>query len=584
MEEKPQDKMQFMSGVRRAYLQRCVQVCVAAFVVLVFCAAAHAQPQPLSLSQRVASTAVERWPAGRIPVAQAAEKAVLFDGMDAVWYDTADRAYFQYVKQIVDNEIEADKSPDDGALGRQLMMLYRVTQNAKYYTAAARLYTQLSTRFQEAKPLPRIELAIDAPFVAEYAAVLREPQEFPVITRQFVLIDGQGRSAKSEATSLSDTIGVGYSMAALVDALPYYPSEDSGRPKLLAILNRTAEVVVRSQDKSRGSWSQFPSDCLLTYALAKAVRLGYLPRSYSRNATHAWLEIQHRVAGGRQNTSVTVTDAFNTPGAAGAFLLVASEMEIADSANPGRHPKVVVDAWFNSQQRVNAAGKSEYFHYKWDDFSDSGFSLLGHIFEQNGAVLDTLYSAPTFERLKGAQFYIIASPDIPVKNPHPNYARSEDGQQLAEWVKQGGVLVLMENDPANADIEHFNQIADRFGIHFNSVLSHHVIGDNFAGGLIKVSGDGPVFQNAFTLYMKDTCTISLKAPAVSLLQDQGDILMAKVQYGRGVVIAVADPWLYNEYTDRRKLAPEQDNFPAGKDWVRWLLKQSPDYAGFSTQP
>ncbi len=559
-----------------------MRVCVVTYVVLAFWTTAQAQPLPLS--QRVASEAVERWPAGRIPDAQAAGKAVLLDGMDAIWYDTADRVYYQYVKQAVDEKIDAALASDDAALGRQLMLLYRVTQNAKYYTAAVRLYTQLSTRFQQAKPLPRDEIAIDAPFLAEYAAVFREPQEFAAITRQFVLIDEQERSAKTGATSLSDASGMSYSMAALVDALPYYPKEDSGRPKLLAILNRTAEVVVHSQNKSNGFWSQSPSDCLLTYVLAKAVRLGYLPRSYSKNAAQVWSEVQHRVAGGKQNTSVTVTDVVNKPDAAGAFLLAASEMEIADLVNPGHHPKVVVDAWFNSQQRANAAGKSQYFHYKWDDFSDNGFSLLGHIFEQNGAVLDTLYSAPTFERLKGAQFYIIASPDIPVKNPHPNYAQPEDGLQLAEWVKQGGVLVLMENDPANADIEHFNQIADHFGIHFNSVLSHHVIGDNFASGLIKVSGDGPVFQNAFTLYMKDTCTISLKAPAVSLLQDQGDILMAKVKYGRGAVIAVADPWLYNEYTDRRKLAPEQDNFAAGKDWVRWLLEQSPDYAGPSKQP
>jgi unsaturated rhamnogalacturonyl hydrolase len=582
MRERSEKEMPLMPGARRAYLRRCVQACVATYVVLAFCAAARAQP--LSLSQRVASAVIERWPAGRIPDAQATEKAVLLDGVDTVWYDTADRAYYQYVKQTVDEKIAADGSPNDAALGRQLMLLYRVTRDAKYYTAAKRLYTQLSAQFQQGKSLSLDELAIDAPFVAEYAAVFDEPQEFAAITRQFVLIDEQGKTAKTGATSQSDASGVSYSMAALVDALPYYPNEDPGRPKLLAILNSTAEVVARSPDESGGLWSQSPSACLLTYALAKAVRLGYLPRSYSKNAARAWSGIQRRVAGGKQNISVTVTNALNTPGAAGAFLLAASEMEVADSANPGHRPKVVVDAWFNSQQRINAAGKSEYFHYKWDDFSDSGFSLLGHIFQQNGAVLDTLSSAPTFERLKGAQFYIIASPDIPVKNPHPNYAQPEDGRQVAEWVKQGGVLVLMENDPANADIEHFNQIADRFGIHFNNVLSHHVVGDDFASGLIKVSGDGPVFQNAFTLYMKDTCTISLKAPAVSLLQDQGDILMAKVKYGRGVVVAVADPWLYNEYTDRRKLTPEQDNFAAGKDWVRWLLKQSPDYAGSSTQP
>ena len=39
--------------------------------------------------------------------------------------------------------------------------------------------------------------------------------------------------------------------------------------------------------------------------------------------------------------------------------------------------RAVVDAWFNSQQRTNAAGQLEYFHYKWNDVSNSGFSLFG---------------------------------------------------------------------------------------------------------------------------------------------------------------------------------------------------------------
>jgi len=32
------------------------------------------------------------------------------------------------------------------------------------------------------------------------------------------------------------------------------------------------------------------------------------------------------------------------------------------------------------------------------------------------------------------------------------------------------VLVILANDPANTDLEHFNLITDQFGIHFNSVL------------------------------------------------------------------------------------------------------------------
>jgi unsaturated rhamnogalacturonyl hydrolase len=79
--------------------------------------------------------------------------------------------------------------------------------------------------------------------------------------------------------------------------------------------------------------------------------------------------------------------------------------------------RVVMDAWFNSHQRTNAAGQEEYFRYKWSDVSNSGLFLFGQIFRGFGVATDTLYSAPTVANLKGAQFYIIVSPDIPVENP-----------------------------------------------------------------------------------------------------------------------------------------------------------------------
>jgi unsaturated rhamnogalacturonyl hydrolase len=265
----------------------------------------------------------------------------------------------------------------------------------------------------------------------------------------------------------------------------------------------------------------------------------------------------------------------NDPKGVGTFLLASTEMKLAPAARRSGSETVMLDAWFNSQQRKNAAGQEEYFHYKWNDYSDSGYSLFGHIFESHGATLQTLYQAPTMDRLKAAQFYIIASPDNPAKNPNPHYVQQQDADQVAAWVKRGGVLVLMENDPANADIAHLNLIADRFGIHFENVLKHHIIDDQFEPGYIPVSGGGPVFQQPHTLYMKDTCAISLKAPARVLLEDKEGIVMAAAKYGRGTVIAVVDPWLYNEYTDPRKALPRQDNYAAGKEFVVWLLKQAP---------
>jgi unsaturated rhamnogalacturonyl hydrolase len=258
-----------------------------------------------------------------------------------------------------------------------------------------------------------------------------------------------------------------------------------------------------------------------------------------------------------------------------AFLLAGSEPEVAPAASVARGETVVIDAWFNSQQRQNAAGGKEYFHYKWNDSTDTGFSTFGQIIASHGATLDTLYEAPTADRLNSAQVYIIVSPDNPAKNPHPHYVQPQDADEVAEWVKRGGVLLLMENDPANADIAHLNLIADRFGIHFDSVLKHHVINDQFAPGYIPVSGGGPVFRHSHLLYMKDTCAIWLKSPATALLEDKAGVVIATAKYGKGTVVAVVDPWLYNEYTGHGKGPAQQDNDEAGEEFVSWLLKQVP---------
>jgi unsaturated rhamnogalacturonyl hydrolase len=75
--------------------------------------------------------------------------------------------------------------------------------------------------------------------------------------------------------------------------------------------------------------------------------------------------------------------------------------------------------------------------------------------------------------------------------------------------------------------------------------------------------------------MKDVSTLSLAPPAVGQLTDAGDILMATARYGKGTVFATVDPWLYNEYTDGRKLPPEYDNYAAGIELARWILTQVP---------
>jgi unsaturated rhamnogalacturonyl hydrolase len=618
---------------------------------------ATAQERPLS--ERAANAAIARWPDGRFAPAGASqawnyELGTLLEGVESVWLNSADPHDYNYIKQSVDPLVGSDGSistwkPDENQLdsillGRQLLLLYGVTRDRRYATAATLLYQQLlhqprtpSGGFWHKQKYPN-QMWLDGlymaePFYAEYAATFHHPEAFADITRQFVLMEEHARDPRTgllhhgwdeskqerwadRQTGLSSQFwarGMGWHMMALVDTLAYYPEEDPGRKQLIAQLARDAAAVAHYQDKATGLWFQvldkagakgnYPessASCMFVYALARGVREGYLPEDYLSNAERGYRGIlSHFIQtgpGGDVTLTGTVKSAglggdpyrdgsyayyigekvvSNDPKGVGALLLATTEMENAGNARLGRGDTVLLDAWFNSQKRPDAFGQQDYFHYKWDDESDSGYSLFGHILRIFGAKTSTLYDAPTLAALGKAQVYIIVSPDIPAKNPSPHYMQQEDAAQIAEWVKAGGVLVILENDPGNADLEHMNLLADRFGIHFNNVLRKHVEGTRWDMGKIVVDGGGAIFHAPHRLYMKDVCTISVSSPAVSQLTDSGDILMATSKYGKGTVFATVDPWLYNEYTDGHKLPAEYDNYAAGRELARWILSQIP---------
>jgi unsaturated rhamnogalacturonyl hydrolase len=73
--------------------------------------------------------------------------------------------------------------------------------------------------------------------------------------------------------------------------------------------------------------------------------------------------------------------------------------------------------------------------------------------------------------------------------------------------------------------------------------------------------------------LKEVSTLRIKSPAKPVFEDKGDTIMAVAKVGKGTVFAVGDPWLYNEYTDGRKLPPEYDNFKAADDLALWLIQQ-----------
>jgi unsaturated rhamnogalacturonyl hydrolase len=609
-------------------------------------------------SQRAANAAIARWPDGHTskpgaPSVWAYELGTLLRGMDSVWLSTADPRYFNYIQKSVDALVASDGSiptlkPDEHQLdnillGRQLLLLYGVTRDQRYLTAATFLYNQLAHQprnaaggFWHKQRYPN-QMWLDGlymaePFRAQYASISHHPEDFADITQQFVLMEQHARDprtgllyhgwdeSKQERWANKQTgdssqfwaRGMGWYIMALVDTLDYYPANDPGRAQLLAILRHSAAAVARYQDPTTGLWydvmtkphekgNYFESSaaCMFVYALAKGVRRGYLPASYLASAQRGYKGIlSHFIKVDGNDVSLTDTvkasglggDPYrdgtyayyigekvgtNDAKGVGAFLLAGSEMETADNAKLGRGRTVLVDGWFNSQQRADAFGRQIEFHYKWNTWDEAGYSLLGHIFHNFGAATSELDAEPMLANLRGAQVYLIVSPDNADKNPHPHYATAEDATQIANWVRAGGVLMIMENDTSYADLDHFNTVSEKFGIHFNSVLRKHVVGANWEQGKILIDGNGPIFHHPHTIYVKDVCTISVSGPAHAALTEGADIFMATAKYGKGTVYAMVDPWLYNEYTDGRKLPATYDNFAAGNELVRWILEQVP---------
>jgi len=232
---------------------------------------------------------------------------------------------------------------------------------------------------------------------------------------------------------------------------------------------------------------------------------------------------------------------------------------------------VRLDYFFNREVHT-VAGEAKRFHYLWDEKENTGYSIWGDAFKKCGATLDSLPVAPSAHNLKGTSIYIIVDPDTKKESPKPNYITEQDAGAIARWVKAGGVLVMLANDSANVELPHFNTLANKFGMNFNNDLQNHVIDDShFEDGAIITTGN-PLFETAQKIFMKDVCSISTILPAKPALVKNGLTLIAQAKFGKGTVLAIADPWLYNEYTNGR-LPAGYENDKAANDISAWLLAQ-----------
>jgi unsaturated rhamnogalacturonyl hydrolase len=264
----------------------------------------------------------------------------------------------------------------------------------------------------------------------------------------------------------------------------------------------------------------------------------------------------------------------NDPKGIGAFIQASVEIERLENISAGKGKVVLLDSYFNNEHRKDATGRVVPFHYKWNENTSDGFSFLGHIFDNYGLKKGTLYEVPTGQNLKKASIYIIVDPDIPKENPDVKYIEVPQIKAISDWVKNGGVLVVLNNDTGNAEFKHLNVLMAKFHMHFNEDSRNRVQGRQFEQGAIHVPEGNKIFKTAKKIYIKELSTLKAILPAESALTDNGDTIIAIAKYGKGTVFAVGDPWFYNEYTDGRKLPPDFDNIKAANDFVKWIVKQT----------
>ncbi len=251
------------------------------------------------------------------------------------------------------------------------------------------------------------------------------------------------------------------------------------------------------------------------------------------------------------------------------FLIVLIAFAGLASQNSSAQPVIGLDNWFN---RETNAKTGQPFHYLWTDTEWSGYSRWGEIFTSKGAGITTI-EKPSVTVMKAIDIYIIVDPDTTTESKSPNYIMSDDIRAIKKWVKKGGVLAVLANDAPNCEFTHLNQLMKNFGMAFNHVTLHPVTGTDFEMGASTNLPGHPLFKGVSKIYIKEVSDIRLSGNARAILTENGKVLIAESNYGKGYVFAIGDPWIYNEYIDHDRLPESFRNRKAAENLTELLLSK-----------
>jgi hypothetical protein len=195
--------------------------------------------------------------------------------------------------------------------------------------------------------------------------------------------------------------------------------------------------------------------------------------------------------------------------------------------------RIAVDAFHNREPQP---------HYRWQATYQGGFSGLGDLLTSFGARLATLEERFTKTNLAKLDGLILVDPDTPTESQAPKYFDRAEIDAIEKWVHEGGRLVMLGNDPGNAEFTNWNKLAARFGLRFEERKHADAKGNSKLRLPVKLP------ETSEDFYAVDLSPITVTNPKAKIHITEGNTpLLVEVQAGRGAVLALGDPWLYNEY-------------------------------------
>jgi unsaturated rhamnogalacturonyl hydrolase len=487
-----------------------------------------------------------------------------------IWNYTGDPQYFRRLQNVIDPYVSSTGTltgchPTDKFVnGEALLIVYQVTQQEKYFTAATLLFRMMQATYfasNEKKGDYSEQLPIaQIPFYASYAGFMRDTASITALAN---LVENACQVLKqSGKVDVFNTVNL---LSILVDVLEYYPTAPAAN-RFKTLINQLTKEASTIQWKKQFSHpapeyqaNLQKAQCIYVYAISKAIRKQYIPAKYAS-----------RFSDLNDNLFTAETKCVDWQAAA------CIEWDLLQKNSVGNNRLFLLDDYFNAEKKADVSGVVKPYHYKWDEWHNGGFYMLGDIIESAGLQTATLSAAPTAENLKDASIYMIVDPDHLQDNPTPNYMTETYAQTIVKWVKAGGVLVLFHNDKVNTEFTQFNLLSKSFGIQLNDDIQNRVPGVEFAYGKVDIPANHPILPNVQKIYQKDICSITVQDPAKVVLQKDSIAIFAVAKLGKGTVFVTGDPWLYNEYVSGLRLSPDFQNFQAAKDLVQWLIQQIPE--------